>query len=69
MAFSITRLLLHSNAVPQEARDALKSAFESEPEHQQAWLERALARLYEATDLDCSDARELVGLAPSGNCA
>lgn len=69
MAFSITRLLLHSNSVPQEARDALRSAFESEPEHKEAWLQRALGLLYDTTDLDCSDARELVGLEPSGNCA
>lgn len=69
MAFSIARLLLHSNAVPEEARDALKSAFESAPEHQDAWLERALGLLYDATDLDCRDARELVGLVPSESCA
>ncbi len=69
MAFSITRLLLHSNAVPAEARDALKTAFESEPEQKEAWLQRALRLLRDATDLDCSDAHELVGLAASEGCA
>lgn len=69
MAFSISRLLLHSNSVPPEARDALRSALESEPEHKEAWLQRAFSLLHDTTDIDCRDARELVGLEPSEGCA
>jgi ferric-dicitrate binding protein FerR (iron transport regulator) len=68
MAFSITRLLLHSSAVPPEARDALKSAMETEPEHRAVWLERALRLLHAGTDIDCDDARELVGIAQCEGC-
>lgn len=69
MTFSIARLLLHSNSVSQEVRDALKSAFDAAPEHRNAGLEQASQLLYAGTDLECSDARELVGLSPCGSCA
>lgn len=65
MAFSIARLLLHSSSVPPDARDALRAALESSQEHE---LESAARALYDATDLDCGDARELVGLSPVGAC-
>lgn len=68
MTFSIARLLLHSSAVPVEARDALKTALESGPEERDAVLEEAVALLYNGTDIECSDARELVGLSPCGSC-
>lgn len=69
MSFSIARLLLHSSAVPPEARDALETALASAPEERDAGLEQAVALLYNGTDIACSDARELVGLAPCGSCA
>ncbi|NUP04982.1 MAG: hypothetical protein HOW73_02860 [Polyangiaceae bacterium] len=61
-------LLIHSEAVPKEARDALKAASSAPPERRRAELERAARVLYRETELDCADARELVGLAPGENC-
>ena len=50
--FSLAPLLVHSEAVPVLARQALRDGR----------LEDAAAILYDETDLECSDARELVGL-------
>ncbi len=66
MAFSIARLLLHSSSVPADARDALRVALDGSQAEE---LEVAARLLYDATDLDCRDARELVGLANCGSCA
>lgn len=68
MAFTIAPLLLHSDAVPQAARDALKAGLYGPPERREAELTTAARLLYAEADLDCDDARELVGLAP-GCCA
>ena len=68
MNFSIARLLLHSSSVPEEAREALKSALGSQPERRGEELEQAARLLHAATGLDCGDARELVGLDPVGSC-
>jgi hypothetical protein len=68
MTFSIAPLLIHSDGVPVGARDALRAAYEAPVEHRGAMLESAARILYDETDLECSDIRELVGLSGDGNC-
>ena len=64
---SLTPLLLHSEAVPDEARSALRAASEAPPERREAELKAAARALAQGTDLECRDVRELVGL-PDGAC-
>lgn len=52
MSFSLAPLLVHSDAVPLLARQALRDGR----------LEDAAHILYDETELECSDIRELVGL-------
>jgi hypothetical protein len=66
MSFSITPLLLHSDAVPLRARAALRAAFASPPAERSPHLESAARILYQESNLDCGDARELVGLPSTG---
>jgi hypothetical protein len=63
MALSMAHLLIHSDSVPTGARNALREAIQASPENQGALLESAARILYTATDLECGDARELVGLS------
>jgi hypothetical protein len=67
MAFSLAPLLLHHEAVPAAARDALRAATIAPPESRDLALEEAARVLYRETDLECSDVRELVGLV-DGTC-
>lgn len=67
MVFSMASLLIHSEAVPTEARAALVAATREPPERREAALESAARILYRETDLDCGEARDLVGLPP-GTC-
>ncbi len=64
---SLTPLLIHSEAVPAEARSALRAASEAPPERRKTELETAARAIYHGTDLECGDVRELVGL-PDGKC-
>ena len=68
MAFSMAHLLIHSESVPPEAREALRAASFGPPERRSAELEAAARILYREVDLDCRDARELLGLPPGGDC-
>ncbi len=68
MSFTVAPLLLHSAAVPPKARAALRAASLVSPERRTAELESAARVLYLETDLDCRDAREIVGLESSGCC-
>jgi hypothetical protein len=68
MGISMLPILIHSDAVPLEARDALKSASYGSPSHRNAQLESAARILHQQTGLDCPDARELVGLPRTGGC-
>ena len=63
MAFSLAPLLVHHEGVPAAAREALRSATLAPPESRTDALEHAARVLYEETDLECRDVRELVGLA------
>jgi hypothetical protein len=67
MGFTMAPLLMHSEGVPSAARDALKAAALSPPERRKAALEWAARVLHHETDLDCGEARDLVGL-PAGGC-
>jgi hypothetical protein len=64
---SLTPLLIHSDAVPDEARSALRAASEAPPERRRTELKTAARALFEGTDLECRDVKELVGL-PDCKC-
>jgi hypothetical protein len=66
MRFSMAPVLIYSESVPPAARSALKSAYEASPGDRRERLESAARILYAETDLDCQDARELVGLSDGG---
>jgi hypothetical protein len=68
MSFSIVPLLLHSDAVPSGARSELRAAYDAPLEERSLHLEAAARILYLEADLDCGDARELVGLSDAGSC-
>jgi hypothetical protein len=68
MSFSLAPLLLHSDDVPADARAALREAHEAPVAYRTALLESAARILYREVDLDCGDARELVGLPTIGSC-
>jgi len=67
MGLSIAPLLIHDEAVPAEARAALKVATSGPVERRAEALESAARVLYRETDLECGEIRELVGL-PAGSC-
>jgi hypothetical protein len=68
MGFSIAPLLLHSDSVPADARSALQAAYAAPLEERGPHLEAAARILHRELALDCSDARELVGLSAPGAC-
>lgn len=68
MGFSIAPLLIHSDAVPAKARDALRAANLAPAAERRPQLESAARVLYQEAGLDCGDARELVGLHSAGSC-
>ena len=64
MALSIVSLLVHDADVPTTARDALRAASNAAAEDRRTHLETAARALAQEAELDCPDARELVGLSP-----
>jgi hypothetical protein len=60
-------LLLHLDGVPAGARAALRDALDAPAEQRARHLEEAARALHDVADLDCDDARELVGLS-AGSC-
>ncbi len=62
MSFSLAPLLVHSDAVPVLARQALRAASSAAPDLRDVLLEEAARVLYDETELECRDVRELVGL-------
>lgn len=64
---SLTSILIHSEAVPEEAKSALRAAHEAPPGGRKEQLEHAARTLYQSTDLECGEVRDLVGL-PDGVC-
>jgi len=65
--FSMLPLLVHSNAVPEGARNALLAAQASSPETRAAALKSAAKVLHTETGLECRDVLEIVGIA-DGSC-
>lgn len=65
---SLTPILMHSDAVPAEVRKALRAASEAPPEQRKAELKLAARALFQVTDLDCAEIKELIGL-PDGSCS
>jgi hypothetical protein len=63
----ISNLLLHSHDIPGSARTALSNALHGPAERRCENLVEAAVILHREVGLDCSDARELVGLA-EGSC-
>lgn len=68
MSLSMAPLLLHSEAIPASARTALRAANDLPGDQRRLQLESAARILHHELDLDCSDARELVGLS-EGSCS
>jgi hypothetical protein len=68
MRFSIAPLLIFNDAVPPAARDALRAATFGPAKERVARLESAARAIYLATDLDCREAREIVGLDAGPSC-
>jgi hypothetical protein len=68
MSLSMAPLLMHSEQIPTEARDAIRAAYDAPLQHRAARLEVAARVLHQATGLACSDVRELVGLPGDGQC-
>jgi hypothetical protein len=63
MKFSMGPLLIHSTDIPATVREALQAAYAAEPEDQEDLLAQAAKLLHRATDLECADVKELVGLS------
>lgn len=64
MGLNLSELLIHSEAVPRRAREALRAASFAPPERRKAELESVARILLRETDLDCCDTRDLLGLPP-----
>ena len=68
MSFSVAPLLLYSDHVPLTARHALRAAYDAPVDERTPYLESAARILHRELDLNCLDARELVGLTAEGSC-
>ncbi|HEY4059599.1 MAG TPA: hypothetical protein VGM39_23455 [Kofleriaceae bacterium] len=58
-------LLIHSSDVPAEVREALRAAFDAEPDERDEHLKMAAHILFQESGLPCADVKELVGLTCS----
>ena len=67
MSFSMAPLLMHSPDLPSTVRDELRAAFAAVPAQRTTHLVAAARMIHAELDLECRDARELVGL-PAGGC-
>ncbi|HEY4223172.1 MAG TPA: hypothetical protein VGO62_17565 [Myxococcota bacterium] len=68
MGMSMIPLLIHSDAIPERARQALRAVVLAAPEARPAARLEAAQVLYrEVSGLDCAEVQALVGL--SGDCA
>ena len=68
MSLSFAPLLLYTESIPAVARRALLAAQQSSLEERTPHLEVAARSLHRELELDCEDARELVGLSDAGSC-
>jgi hypothetical protein len=63
MSFSLASLLMVEEDVPATVRHALEAASRAPASERRPHLEAAAHALYRDANLDCADAKELVGLA------
>jgi hypothetical protein len=68
MTFSVAPILLHSPHVPAAVRSALRAAYDAPAGERTPHVESAARILHRDLDLECRDARELVGLSSPGHC-
>jgi hypothetical protein len=68
MPFSLAPLLIHSEAVPVKAREALRAVSAVPVELRKSALRSAARVLHAETSIDCGDALELVGLQAGCGC-
>jgi hypothetical protein len=68
MSFSVAPLLIESESVPPIARHALRAAYAAPAGERAPHLENAARILHRELDLECRDARELVGLPADEGC-
>jgi hypothetical protein len=66
MSFSMAPLLMSSPDLPAAVRDELRAAFAAQPTQRDGHLVTAARLIHAELDLECRDARELVGLPPGG---
>ena len=66
MSFSMAPLLMHSPDLPSSIRDELRAAYAAQPAQRADHLVAAARIIHAELDLECGDARELVGLPPGG---
>jgi hypothetical protein len=62
MSFSLASLLMVEEDVPATVRAALRAASRAPVHERRLHLEAAVRALKHEADLDCDDAKELVGL-------
>jgi hypothetical protein len=62
MSFSLASLLMVEEDVPVTVRAALRAASRAPASERRLHLEAAVRALKHETNLDCDDAKELVGL-------
>ena len=68
MSFSMAPLLMHDTDLPAAIREQLRAAYLGEPERRDDHLVTAARLMHQELALECSDARELVGLPASYAC-
>lgn len=61
MSLKMAFLLIHSAAVPLEAREAFARALEGPPEAHEAECAEAARILCHQTELECNEVRDLTG--------
>lgn len=66
MSLSMAPLLMHSSDLSLPVRQALQAAHAADPDEREDRLAEAAELLFQETQLECADVRELVGLAPGG---
>jgi hypothetical protein len=68
MPFTLAPLLVHSDATPPQAREALRAATLGPPERRAAELASAGRILFRETELDCGEVRDILGLDADYGC-
>jgi hypothetical protein len=67
MPYSMAPLLIHSQAVPEGARDALRAAQDASP-HERREILASAGRILVENGVDCEDVQELLDLPSDDDC-